>query len=166
MPPFGSTGINRLPLGVLGFLGIKNGGEYPKQLSNVLLPTWDLERLYLNTNSETNATVVSIAAIGAQAFLTVPVGELWVVLLSSAATGTLGAGQTIELGLQTTDAAGLVTIATSPMSGPRTVGQRCAVNQADPIVLAPGSTWGINCTQLVAGPVNVTLATRFARMQL
>jgi len=160
------SNINKLPLGLLGFLGIKNGGRYPQELASVLAPTWDLSSLYLNANAENRVDVVAIAALGSQAFFTVPTGEAWMVLLASAATGTLGAGVTIELGLQTTDAAALVTIATSPMSGARTVGARCAINLADPIFLGPGSTFGINCTQLVAGPVNVTLATRFARLLL
>ena len=160
------SAINRLPLGLLGFLGIKNGGRYPQDLGAQLNPTWDLSPLYYNGNSESRADVLAIAALGSQAFFTVPTGEAWVVLLASAATGTLGAGVTIELGLQTTDAASLVTIAVSPMSGARTVGARCAVNLADPIYLGPGSTFGINCTQLTAGPVNVTLATRFARLLL
>jgi len=158
--------INKLPLGLLGFLGIKNGGRYPEELSNILSGTWDLGPLYLNANSETRADVLAIAAIGSQAFWTVPTGEAWWVQLASAATGTLGAGVTIELGLQTTDAAGLVTIAVSPMSGPRTVGARCAQSLPQPVLVGPGATFGINCTQLAAGPVNVTVATRFARLLL
>lgn len=166
MDRFGVSGINRVPAGLLGFLGIKNGGEAPKQLSNVLLPTWDTTQLYFNSNAEQRADVLAIAGLGSQAFFTVPNGESWIVLQSSAATGTLGAGVTIELQLQTTDSAGLVTIATCPMSGARTAGQRCAVNQPSPVYLGPGATWGINCTQLAAGPVNVTLATRFVRLAL
>lgn len=166
MTGFGVSGINRVPGGLLGFLGIKNGGETPKQLATTLAPVWDLSPIYFNSNAEQRADVLAIAGIGSQSFLTVPNGEAWIILQSSAATGTLGAGQTIELQLQTTDAAGLVTIATCPMSGSRTVGQRCAVNQPAPVWVGPGATWGINCTQLVAGPVNVTLATRFVRLQL
>lgn len=158
--------INRLPLGLLGFLGIKNGGRYPQDLADVLAPTWDLSQLYLNTNSETRSDVVALNALGSQAFVTVPTGEAWIVLLASAATGTLGAGVTFEIGLQTTDAAGLVTIAVSPMSGARTVGQRVAVSLPQPILLGPGSTFGVNVTQLAAGPVSTTLATRFARLSL
>jgi hypothetical protein len=158
--------INRLPLGLLGFLGIKNGGRYPQELSDTLAPTWDLSDIYLNANAENRVDVLAIAALGSQAFFTVPAGEAWYVIIASAATGTLGAGVTIELGLQTTDAAALVTTALTQMSGARTVGQRCAVALERGIYLPPGSTFGINCTQLVAGPVNVTLATRFARFQL
>ena len=158
--------INKLPLGLLGFLGIKNGGTYPQELSNILSPVWDLGALYMNANSESSVAVLALAGIGSQAFFTVPNGEAWYVLLASGATGTLGAGQTIELALQTTDAAGLVTIAVSPMSGSRTVGQRCAQSLPAPVFCGPGSTFGVNATQFAAGPINVTCAIRFARLLL
>lgn len=158
--------INKLPLGLLGFLGIKNGGEYPQELSNVLSPVWDLGPLYMNANAENQVAALAIAGIGSQAFFTVPNGEAWYVLIASAATGTLGAGQTIELALQTTDAAGLVTVAVSPMSGSRTAGQRCAQALPSPVYCGPGSTFGINATQFAAGPINVTCAVRFARLSL
>jgi len=38
--------INRIPSGLLGFLGIKNGGENPQELSKILVPTVDLIPLY------------------------------------------------------------------------------------------------------------------------
>lgn len=157
------SAINRLPIGLLGFLGIKNGGAYPRDLASVLAPTWDLAQLYENANSENSATVVSMAALGYTSFVTVPTGETWHVLLASIATGTLGAGVTIEFGIATTDAAVLTTIAVTPMVGSRTAGARFAATLQDPIFLLPGSTIGVNVTQLVAGPVNGTLAMRFAR---
>lgn len=43
--------LNLQPIGLLGFLGIKNGGEYPQELVNVLSPTWDLMRHYTALNS-------------------------------------------------------------------------------------------------------------------
>lgn len=38
--------LNRQPVGLLEFFAIKNGGEYPQQLSTTLQPTLDLEELY------------------------------------------------------------------------------------------------------------------------
>lgn len=161
-----TSAINRLPLGLLGFLGIKNGGQYPRDLSPLLSPVWNLSDLYLNANAENSAPVVSVASLGYTGFATVPTGESWCILLASAATGTLGAGVTIEMTLGMTDAAVLTTIALAPMPGSRTVGGRFAVNLASPIWLAPGSSFGVVCTQLAAGPVSTTLAFRFARFTL
>lgn len=155
--------INRLPVGLLGFLGIKNGGEYPHEMPSTLQPVWDLQGLYSSAASEVRVDQVAIAAIGSQAFTTVPNGETWLILLQSAACATLGAGQTIELQPNWTDPAALVNIETGPMSGARTVGQRASSCILDPYWAPPGSIMGINVTQLVAGPVTCALKTRFVR---
>jgi hypothetical protein len=39
------------PLGLLDFFQLKNGGEYPQTLGDVLSPTWDLRDHYLQTNA-------------------------------------------------------------------------------------------------------------------
>lgn len=158
--------INRLPLGILGFLGIKNGGRYPQDLADTLAPVWDFSALYLYGNSEVSTSLQAIAAIGSQAYVTVPNGEAWFILQQSAGCDTLGAGQTIEIATNWTDPAALVNIETSLMSGARTVGQRATAILQAPYLAGPGSILGINCTQLAAGPVNVRLKTRFARLQL
>jgi hypothetical protein len=158
--------INRLPLGLLGFLGIKNGGRYPQELADTLAPVWDISPLYLYSNSEVTTALQAISAIGSQAYQTVPTGELWYVLQQSAGSDTLTAGQTIEFSTNWTDPAALVNVETGLMSGARTVGQRATATAQAPFIAGPGSILGINCTQLVAGPVNVRLKTRFVRMQL
>jgi hypothetical protein len=158
--------INKLPLGYLGFLGIKNGGEYPSETSRVLSPVWDMTGLYTFGNSEVSSVLVAIAAIGSQAFVTVPNGEAWLILQQSAACDTLGAGQTIELQTNWTDPASLVNIETGLMSGARTVGARATATCQDQYYAGPGSILGVNVTQLVAGPVNVRLKTRFARFSI
>ncbi len=42
--------INRIPVGLLGFLGLKSAVDYPSELSNVLAPTFDLLELYAIQN--------------------------------------------------------------------------------------------------------------------
>lgn len=158
--------INRLPLGWLGFLGIKNGGQYPQDTSPVLLPTFDLAAMYYSANGEYLAATQAVAAIGGVTFFTVPNGETWWVLGASAQSVTLGAGQTIEFVLQTTDPGNQATILLSSAQGPRTVGARAATLLEDPVFLTPGATLGISCMALVAGPVNVSLGARIARLQI
>lgn len=41
--------LTAIPKGLLGFLGIKNGGQYPQNLVNVLSPTWDLRDHYVES---------------------------------------------------------------------------------------------------------------------
>lgn len=43
--------LNRQPLGLLDFLQIKNGGQYPQRLVTDLVPTWDLRDHYLQVNA-------------------------------------------------------------------------------------------------------------------
>jgi len=155
--------LNALPVGWLGFLGIKNGGKYPQVAAETLSPTWDLSSLYLGTNSRQRSDKRSITSIGAQAFFTVPQGEVWVILLQSAATGTLAATQSILMGLQITDAAGLVTIQYTPHLPPFAAGdgQRAAIGYEGPLIAGPGQSVGINAVVFANGPIEVTLATRY-----
>lgn len=77
--------ISKLPLGLLGFFGIKNGGQYPQTLGNQISPT--LEQLgILAANYHTNHAYIAapIAAGWTQATVAiagvpqrVPAGELW-----------------------------------------------------------------------------------------
>jgi len=166
MPPFGVSGINRIPQGLLGFLGIKNGGENPRQLSNVLVPVWETRDLYTFTNSEISSVILGIAALGSQGYVTIPTGELWLILQQSASSDTLTAGQSLEFSTNWTDPAAVVNIETGLTSGVRTVGARVTAVSQRAYYASAGSQVGINCTQLAAGPVNVRLKTRFARFQM
>ena len=58
------TTLNRRPIGLLGYLGIKNGGRDPAQLAPVLSPTWDLEQLYLAGGSLYESVTVSGLVVG------------------------------------------------------------------------------------------------------
>lgn len=43
--PLSPAVISKLPQGLLGFFGIKNGGQYPQTIGNVIVPTlgmWDM----------------------------------------------------------------------------------------------------------------------------
>lgn len=93
--------INRQPLGILDFLGIKNGGEYPHALSEDLLATWDMSRFYLDnaatqtrtTGTLNNATRGTTISVGSA----VPVGQIWAVDLVSFTTALFAAGQTCKV---------------------------------------------------------------------
>lgn len=73
------TEINRAPLGILGFLGIKNGGRNPRVLGDVLSPTWDLSMLYLNNEPTYAERVFTQSATGYTMIFEVPPGEVWYV---------------------------------------------------------------------------------------
>jgi len=92
--------LSKLPLGLLGFFGIKNGGQYPQSLGNVVLPQLDVLPL-LQANYHENlaggAGAGGITAIGFKQMLDpattvaviVPAAEIWYV---NNITGTLFTG--------------------------------------------------------------------------
>jgi hypothetical protein len=93
--------ISKLPIGLLGFFGIKNGGQYPQSIIPAIQPTLELGPI-LAANYNENLAVSPIAALG---FVTgnfissglpavVPTSELWWVSSISMQTFT-GVGDAI-----------------------------------------------------------------------
>lgn len=82
--------ISKLPLGLLGFFGIKNGGQYPQSLGNVILPQLDMAGI-LNANYHENlGSTTGAGGFTATGFkqlldtvtaaaIVVPASELWYV---------------------------------------------------------------------------------------
>lgn len=158
--------VNRLPLGLLSFLGIQNGGKYPDQLLPALAPVLDLGGHYVNTNREyVTSGPVAIAALNATQIFTVPNGQWWYVPVASIVTGTLGAGVTFGASIQMTDAAQQVNLILSQPVAPKTVGAQFYA-QARDFWIGPGERLGIYTSELVAGPVNVVMCAAIARFNM
>lgn len=109
--------LNRLPRGLLEYLGIKAGGWGPRELSQVLQPVLELRDWYLNadalevvatlpaagvfaatvaagTIALTNTTTVDLVVAGN---VTVPQDETWLILEASCAwTFSANAGQSTD----------------------------------------------------------------------
>lgn len=162
------TAINRLPLGLLGFLGIKNGGQYPTDLNQVLQPVWDLQLLYASANSDILSQTTAVNALGTLSFtnLTVPNGEAWLVMQLDAKSTTLTAGQTLQHAIVITDPAVTTSLVVSDSSPVATNGMRTAVGIQRDLWLGPGFQIGTLTEQIAAGPINVTMGVRLARFQL
>lgn len=158
--------INKLPLGWLGFFGIKNGGRYPEEASSVLSPTWDMAQLYLYTNAIISSDLLSASAVGSLTFKTVPNGEVWAVLLQAAQSATLTAGQSFQMCTNWTDPAVTTNIENGQSSILAGVGGRATCINDRVFFAGPGSRLGITCNAIAAGPVNVTLKLQYAVMQM
>jgi len=163
------TAINRQPAGILGLLGIKNGGEYPRDLSNVLVPTWDMTDLYLLNASEyltrtDNATVPGTIQTDGP----VP-GEVWAVTEFGARTGNLAAAETIQfaLGLFGPGTAPVYVPLTSVSSASAVAGDRAQAAILRPVRLNPGETLGVFITDITTvGNVPVITSLRFTRLRV
>lgn len=90
-PILSNATVSKLPYGLLGLLGIKNGGRYPGYLGDTILPVWDdnLMQCLCATWGEEIHYAAGTTAAGPGAFqgfntaLTVPLGEVWYVGLLS-----------------------------------------------------------------------------------
>lgn len=102
MGPLTPAVISKLPLGLLGFFGIKNGGQYPQTVGNVILPQLDMGEMLAANYHERLGTNIAVAAIGFTALnvvatglpAVVPQAELWHVMNATAITFT-GIGDAI-----------------------------------------------------------------------
>ena len=101
MTPLSPAVISKVPGGLLGFFGIKNGGQYPQSIAAFIQPTLELGPM-LAANYHENLATSPIAAVG---FVTttftvgglaavVPASEIWWVSALSIQTFT-GVGDAI-----------------------------------------------------------------------
>lgn len=135
--------INRQPQGILGFLGIKNGGQNPDTVATQLAPVWRYDDWYLNTNTELLSLSGQVNATGGWIFFDVPSDRVWWVSNFDVFVST-GVGEAIRYNL-----ARFIN---------RTVAQRCVLTDEDsigastdkrtgvtqPMILAPGEGLGLN----------------------
>lgn len=161
------TPINRLPNGLLGFLGIKNGGRYPDQMGTTLAPTWDLSDLYLGTNVEVATNGPNATGTNFVGHHTVPQGQIWYVFEFGVFSTVLIAGQALRGSIAVLDSGQTVTVPATAYAGPAAApNERFCCTLDRPIILLGGDTIGFLCTTLTAGPIQVFGGIRFARMQV
>lgn len=153
-------GINKAPVGLLDFLGIKNFGQYPVSLGQVLVPTFELLQWYLAEYGESIAASAAYAVNGYQAFFTVPSNETWVCVAAGMnSQAVLGAGQVMH---------GVVATTRGPNPGVQvplaTTGVRAATGAVaysgfeGLVFLPPGATIGVQGIELAGGPITLTVS--------
>lgn len=94
--------LSKLPLGLLGFFGIKNGGKYPQFISEQILTTLDQAGLLAANYIERHVFSVQPTTSGLKAMTdvvtglpaVVPAGEIWFCQAISITTFT-GAGDSV-----------------------------------------------------------------------
>ena len=162
--------INRTPGGLLGFLGIKNGGRNPDTLATTLAPVWDLSKTYLRTNLILARINVATVAVGFTSAGTVPPGEAW--YLSNAwvnSQAAMGAGQAIACfgAAAQVDGVSFNLAALTNRAASTGTGTVAAAGSArDYQLLPPGTQLGIYCDALTAGPVTMVLQLWYSRFDV
>ena len=134
--------LSKIPAGLLGFLGIKNGGEYPQQLLRELVPTWDVASLYYGFSFNYGQVISNFNAPGANNCAVPPVGEVWAIHDCSCAI-TAGAGEAATVALIRSPPTNLFTV---NISETVTVGAAAtaavALRRDTPLILSPGDNLG------------------------
>lgn len=155
------TTISRIPTGLLGFLGIKNGGEYPQRLINLLSPTWDLASLYLNTNEIRFASVDAVIGTGYNVVLQPNPGEVFV-LHEASASYVNAAGEAISIGLARASQNNLTIVnVTDLINIGASTGGIATLQYRSPLVIPAGENFGVFATNHVGIDRNFYFKARY-----
>ncbi len=166
--------LSKLPLGLLGFFGIKNGGQYPQTLGEVIVPQLDMLELLAANYCERISAAVAVNAIGfAQAVeigsglnCIVPDAQVWYVPKYTIGALT-GAGESVTFtGMVQHTQSGTASNWYHAMTEALTLG--ASGNIYAPAApgagkwFGPGSRFGF-WTASVAGPVDLTSSLEIVR---
>jgi hypothetical protein len=163
--PIRTPPINKQPNGLLGFLGIKNGGRNPSTLAEILSPTLDLAQLYYASYVEYVQNNLIITGLGPFFALGTPNNESWYVDSFGVRSATLATGDALNYGLARISASGNeFTPLMSDMELDGVPGQRLyrAVDRG--LVITSGETLGIYVTAWAGAPIAATATACITRL--
>lgn len=153
--------LNRAPDGLLGFLGIKNGGKNPQFLAPYCQPVFDLYDHYLNTAPE-YVFVSAALSSGDNIQLLAEAGEvLYVTSFSVSASPGVGEAVSYQLGRGMQNA-GSVSLTSTLVLGASTFQ---GIAFTDPLWLMPNEWVGTRVLS-VTGVVDGFFSARFVRLQM
>lgn len=141
--------VSKLPLGLLGFFGIKNGGQYPQSIAPQFMPTLELMGL-LGANYHENVgsapLVPSVVGFN-QTTITVPASEIWLVHSISAFEFTgpgdsYTEGSLVARSTQTGTGSNFHRALSDTFSMPAGNASRVSPGRPGPFWLAPGDQVG------------------------
>lgn len=164
------SGINRSPSGLLSFFGIKNTGRNPSTIGDSLAPTLELVPWYLSQNSESLEFTGAVPGIGFNpGWFNVPENETWACLgCTCNSQAVLGAGAVLTIGGGWIRNPNLSIVAPLTTIGTRTTAGVVAAAWSPVGIVSfvpSGARIGVYCTELAAGPINVTMNLTVVRMQ-
>lgn len=156
--------ISRIPAGLLGFLGIKNGGEYPQEIAKILAPTWELRELYLEYGAQLGGATGSVNAAGYLAVATCPPGEVWC-LHDIGCSFDVGAAEAWNGSLCRSSTSGGTTVPISASSSVPASTRVVTIAPHVPVYLTPGENLGL-LTLAVTGTMDYYLTFRYSVMTM
>lgn len=156
----GAPPLNRQPLGLLDFFGIKNGGENPRTLGNVLLPMVDLAPLYLVPASTINVQTGNIAGTGLTLFgpKTQADSRLWYFHEAGFYVDAAGAGDSIVIELGIVDTLNQY----APIAAPITASVAWGGSYERGIWLGQGQSLAVRCHAGANFPHPIVYTSRYS----
>ena len=166
-----SGNIQKVPAGLLPFLGIVGDGQAPRSLADVVAPTLDTMPFYAARSLQVVAqNTAALSAAGAGTALVVPANEWWLVFGMSVSIFAGAAAQQMAgfIGLQIPSGSNTVVMAASNsdlLSVAANDSNRCGW-AGSPFLLAPSSAInGALQRNVAAGTVQVTTSALVMRLQ-
>lgn len=152
--------LSRVPLGLLGFFQVKNGGQNPQQLQPGLTPTMDLTPLYLNAAAQYLQVVTTISATGYLVLFQPPPNESWWLTDFSADIAT-GVGESWQGTLGRATPSNLAQVRLRDERSLAASQWLCmAAPNERPLILSSGENCGI-LTNAFAGVIDVVTQIRY-----
>jgi hypothetical protein len=159
VPTGQQTPISTLPLGLLGFLGIKSFGEYPQYLGGTILPTLDLLGLWSGAQA-THANGIAVnAALGFNSVsLIVPQTEIWYVTMGHV-VATVDAAEAIKITGELQPSVGAGVFITPTVDAAASAGVVPATINY-PMWFGPGDELGVRVSTLTGAAVAINARVR------
>lgn len=105
--------IQRVPLGILSWLGLRNDGDQPRDFSGTVVPTTDMTAFYAALDqTQTIQTDAPTLAVGTGSIVTVPAGEAWLILAIGGLWSGFTAGSVFRACIELGQGANLVPVYT------------------------------------------------------
>lgn len=158
--------LNKIPNGLLSFLGIKNGGRNPYVLGEQLAPTWDLAQWYMAGTYEYGVSNSNIAGVGLEVFgpASINDGDTWYVHAGGLAVDTTGAGASIAFNLGIADALGNFV----PLNDIEYSAATSWIGRSYPrgFLLGPGEVMAANVAGIAGAPLNAFFQWKVSRFRV
>lgn len=154
--------ISGFPTGFLSLLDSKSFGEQPDVVGDAIVPTVDIGDLFLSTKTNGEVQVVAVPALGPNAGLRVPNGEVWKVQAGGIFV-LAGAGVTLDL-TPVVEVTGIITPIADTISVLAST-TRMVTMKAAPFWLKAGAQLTAYVTALVGVPT-ISIAYVVSRLRV
>jgi len=169
----GPLTIQRVPRGLLGFLGLRGSGQLPSELSPTIAGVVDATVLYARDDFRWARAAEPAANTSwlKYATQTVPQGEIWVVCSMWAVAGT-GAAVTIQAlrpALRRADGGLFDNYITNEQQVPVAINSDVRLGWSFPwgqLILAPGDIIGLALQGVAGGNASVSFGVEYYRMPI